>query len=178
LESTKLVIGKLVDNKITFKQVTISKDVEWLKWLDPEELAEFTKHLLMLISKIASRRKTIGDLELFISEWHKTALIYHEIDSNDISVELEVSINNSGRTRKHLFEVVIEPDEDAYQAYCPDLPGCQTWGHTKAETLRYIKEAVELYLYDLIADGKPIPNIGLVKAKPSIRLIKTEKVAL
>ncbi len=52
------------------------------------------------------------------------------------------------------LKVVIELDEDVYQAYCPDLPGCQTWGHTKTEALRYIEEAVELYVYDLIADGK------------------------
>ena len=160
MESPKVVIGKLIDNEITFKPMTISKETEWLKWLDPEELAEFTKQLLKLVNKITKGKKTVGDLELFIYEWRETALIYQESEIlDDIAVELEVSSNSQENAGKHLFEVVIEPDEDVYQAYCPDLPGCQTWGHTKAVALRYIKEAVELYIEDLIADGKPIPGI-------------------
>lgn len=178
MESPKVVIGKLINNEITFKPMAISKETEWLKWLDPEELSEFTKQLLKLVNKITKGKKTVDDLELFISEWRETASIYQEKDIlEDIAVELETS--NQERAEKHLFEVVIEPDEDVYQAYCPDLPGCHTWGHTKAEALRYIKEAVELYVYDLIADGKPIPGIGIVKKmKPLIKLIKAEKVAL
>lgn len=177
MKSSEFVIGKIVDNEITFEKIAISKDIEWLKWLDSKELAEFTKQLLKIINKVTKGKKTISDLESFISEWRETSLICQEFDY-DVHAELEVNVNIQGKMKKYLFEIVIEPDEDVYQAYCPDLPGCQTWGHTKAEALRYIKEAAELYLYDLVADGKPIPSIGIVKEKPIIRLVKTEKVKL
>jgi len=42
--------------------------------------------------------------------------------------------------------VVIEKDEHGYYAYCPELEGCQTQGETFEETLKNIREAVELYI--------------------------------
>ena len=42
--------------------------------------------------------------------------------------------------------VIIEPDEDVYVAYCPELPGCVTCGKTEAEAHENILEAIELYL--------------------------------
>jgi predicted RNase H-like HicB family nuclease len=35
--------------------------------------------------------------------------------------------------RSYAFPVVIEPDEDVWRAYVPDLEskGAATWGHTK-----------------------------------------------
>lgn len=177
MKPSEFVIGKIIDNEIILEKIAISKDIEWLKWLDPKELAEFTKQLLKIVNKITKGKNTINDLESFISEWRETSLIYQEFD-DDVSAELEIVVNVEAETKRHLFEVVIEPDEDVYQVYCPELPGCHTWGHTKVEALKYIKEAVELYLYDLIADGKPIPVLGMVKEKPIIKLIKTEKATL
>jgi len=78
---------------------------------------------------------------------------------------------------EHIFEVVIEPDEDVYHAYCPILKGCRTWGHTEEEALKYIQEAVELYVIDLIEDDKPIPGLGKVKnIRPAIKVIETKSV--
>ncbi|MCK4403814.1 MAG: type II toxin-antitoxin system HicB family antitoxin [candidate division Zixibacteria bacterium] len=48
--------------------------------------------------------------------------------------------------------VVIEKDEHGYYAYCPELEGCQTQGETFEETLKNIREAVELYLETLSDD--------------------------
>ena len=42
--------------------------------------------------------------------------------------------------------VIIEPDEDVYVAYCPELPGCVTYGKTEIEAHENIIEAIELYL--------------------------------
>jgi predicted RNase H-like HicB family nuclease len=42
--------------------------------------------------------------------------------------------------------VVIEPDEDVFVAYCPELPGCVTYGKTEEEARKNIVEAIELYL--------------------------------
>jgi len=48
--------------------------------------------------------------------------------------------------------VVIEKDEHGYYAYCPELEGCQTQGETFEETLKNIREAIELYLETLSED--------------------------
>lgn len=47
------------------------------------------------------------------------------------------------------IRVVIEPDEDVFVAYCPELPGCVTYGKTEEEALVNAKEAIELYLRPL-----------------------------
>lgn len=44
------------------------------------------------------------------------------------------------------LRVVIEPDEDVFVAYCPELPGCVTYGKTEEEAKKNIAEAIELYL--------------------------------
>lgn len=44
------------------------------------------------------------------------------------------------------LRVVIEPDEDVYVAYCPELPGCVTYGKSEDEAQKNIMEAIELYL--------------------------------
>ena len=64
--------------------------------------------------------------------------------------------------KSHIFKVVIEEDkfEDgrkAYHAFCPPLRGCHSWGHTAEEALANIREAVELYIEDLVEAGEPIP---------------------
>lgn len=53
--------------------------------------------------------------------------------------------------------VRLEPDEGGFHAWVPALPGCHTWGRTKEEALRHIREAAELYLESMIAHGDPIP---------------------
>ena len=64
--------------------------------------------------------------------------------------------------KSYLFNVVVENDhfengQKAYHAYCPALPGCRTWGHTRDEALVNIREAIELYVEDLVEAGEPIP---------------------
>ena len=44
------------------------------------------------------------------------------------------------------LRVVIEPDEDVFMAYCPELPGCVTYGETEKAARKNITEAIELYL--------------------------------
>ena len=44
------------------------------------------------------------------------------------------------------LRVVIEPDEDVFVAYCPELPGCVSYAKSREEALENIKEAIELYL--------------------------------
>jgi len=56
------------------------------------------------------------------------------------------------------FRVILEPNElGGYTVAVPLLPGCISEGDTKEEALANIKEAIELYLESLDADGQPIP---------------------
>ena len=57
----------------------------------------------------------------------------------------------------HQFTVVIEPDEGAFHAYAPTLPGCHTFGATVEEAQRNISEALALHIESMREDGEPIP---------------------
>jgi predicted RNase H-like HicB family nuclease len=57
------------------------------------------------------------------------------------------------------FKVILEPDETGgYVVSCPSLPGCYSQGDTVEEALANIKEAIELCLEDLEAQGEEIPD--------------------
>jgi predicted RNase H-like HicB family nuclease len=55
------------------------------------------------------------------------------------------------------FTVVIEPDEDAFHAYVPVLPGCHTFGATVEEAQANIKEAIALHIESMLEDDEPLP---------------------
>jgi predicted RNase H-like HicB family nuclease len=56
------------------------------------------------------------------------------------------------------YMVIFEWAGNNYSAYVPDLPGCIACGDTQEETQQLIKEAIELYIEELRADGKPVPE--------------------
>ena len=56
------------------------------------------------------------------------------------------------------YAIVIEKAERNYAAYVPDLPGCVATGATVEETERLIREAIEIHVEGLRADGLPIPE--------------------
>ena len=65
--------------------------------------------------------------------------------------------------KSYVFKVVVEPDQfengaPAFHAYCPALKGCHSWGHSAAEVMVNIREAIELYVEDLTEAGDPIPS--------------------
>jgi predicted RNase H-like HicB family nuclease len=56
-------------------------------------------------------------------------------------------------------QAILHRGEDGYWVVeCPSLPGCVTQGHTKAEALANIREAIEGYLEVLKEDGKEPPE--------------------
>ena len=56
------------------------------------------------------------------------------------------------------YRVIIEQDEDGiFVAEVPALPGCISQGTTRAEALKNIQEAIEVYLESLKAHGDPVP---------------------
>ena len=70
------------------------------------------------------------------------------------------------------YKVILEPDEDGgYVVICPSIPGCYSQGESVQEALDNIKEAIELCLEDIMADGEEIPD-------PSHSLIGTVMVSV
>ncbi len=59
----------------------------------------------------------------------------------------------------HSYTVLVEPGKNGgYQARCPALPGCRSYGDTKKEAIRNIKFSISYRLETLIAEGQPIPK--------------------
>jgi predicted RNase H-like HicB family nuclease len=55
------------------------------------------------------------------------------------------------------FTVVIEPDEGAYHAYVPALPGCHSFGDSVEEAQTNIREAIALHIECMQEDGESVP---------------------
>ena len=62
--------------------------------------------------------------------------------------------------KTYTFQVVIEPDEDRWQAYCPELVqyGGATWGYTREDAEKNIREVLVMVLEDMIEENDPIPE--------------------
>ena len=76
--------------------------------------------------------------------------------------------------KTYSYRVIIEPDEgDTFHAYVPALPGCHTWGETFAQTRRNVRDAIDVYVRSLKADGETIPEdtgveiVETIQAPPS-----------
>ena len=57
------------------------------------------------------------------------------------------------------FTIVLTPEPGAggYSVSVPALPGCFSQGETKEEALENIKEAIALYIEDMLAAGEEVP---------------------
>ncbi|HWE87685.1 MAG TPA: type II toxin-antitoxin system HicB family antitoxin [Terracidiphilus sp.] len=62
--------------------------------------------------------------------------------------------------KSYIFRVVVEPDEDAWRAYIPDLEdrGGATWGKTREEALRNIHEVAQMVIESMLEDGESLPG--------------------
>ncbi|MCR4336053.1 MAG: type II toxin-antitoxin system HicB family antitoxin [archaeon] len=55
------------------------------------------------------------------------------------------------------WKIVLEKGSDGYYTVTvPSLPGCISQGRTKKTAMKNIKEAIELHLESLAADGIPL----------------------
>ena len=69
------------------------------------------------------------------------------------------------KERHHRFTAILLPERDPdfagyYNALVPALPGCVSYGATKEEALRNIREAIAAYVEDLEAEGEDMPRDG------------------
>lgn len=56
------------------------------------------------------------------------------------------------------YLIIIEKAEGNWGAYAPDLPGCVALGDTVEETVKLMREAMDLHLSAMAEDGDPIPE--------------------
>ena len=68
--------------------------------------------------------------------------------------------------KTYTFQVVIEPDEDRWRAYSPELEeyGGATWGYTRADAEKNIREVLVMVLEDMIEENDPIPETAADKS--------------
>lgn len=55
------------------------------------------------------------------------------------------------------YVIILEPGENNWGAFSPDVPGCVSTGLTPQETISNFLEALELHLDSLGQQGEPIP---------------------
>ena len=61
--------------------------------------------------------------------------------------------------QKQTFQLIFETDPDGgYTVTVPALPGCVTYGKDMKEARTMAKEAIELYLEDMAAEGEQLPD--------------------
>ena len=60
--------------------------------------------------------------------------------------------------KNYKLAVILEEDEDGVFVSCPALDGCYSQGDTREEALENIKDAIRLYLLDLIENNEEIPQ--------------------
>jgi len=58
------------------------------------------------------------------------------------------------------YTIILYPDteEGGYTVVVPALPGCITQGETIEEAIAMGKDAIQLYVETLLADGLPVPE--------------------
>jgi predicted RNase H-like HicB family nuclease len=77
------------------------------------------------------------------------------------------------------YPLRVEPhlEEGGYLAYFPDLPGCQTWGDSYEAATRNAREALNLYLETLLANGDPLPEAAEMNSDAELGVIVRRPVA-
>jgi predicted RNase H-like HicB family nuclease len=62
--------------------------------------------------------------------------------------------------KSYVFRVILEPDEEAWRAYVPELEekGGATWGKTREEALGNIREVAQMVIESMLEDGEPLPS--------------------
>jgi predicted RNase H-like HicB family nuclease len=61
------------------------------------------------------------------------------------------------------YAIFIASTSTGFSAHVPDLPGCVATGQTREQTLERMREAIELHLRAMRADGDPIPEPSSVE---------------
>jgi predicted RNase H-like HicB family nuclease len=74
-------------------------------------------------------------------------------------------MSESKPTIEFKIDIIIEPDDNGFHAYCPALKGLHTSGDTREAALENARYAAIAYLESLIKHNDPIPVGITVKTK-------------
>lgn len=96
MKKSKLVVGHLMNDELLVKSIPTSKHLDWVKWLEPDELVEFFAELFKLITRISEGKKDADTLTIFLSGWRETALINTEPDVLADIAEAEQELDAGG----------------------------------------------------------------------------------
>ena len=61
---------------------------------------------------------------------------------------------------------LVEEDDGRWSAGAPGLPGCATWGASRDEALRNLRDAVEAYVRDMQRAGEAVPGAATLEVIP------------
>ena len=61
------------------------------------------------------------------------------------------------------YTVIVEQGLNNFSAYAPDFPGCVAAAGTEEETIRLMKEAMEMHIEDMRQRGEPVPRPSTVR---------------
>jgi len=56
------------------------------------------------------------------------------------------------------YLIILEPTNNGFCAYSPDIDGCIAAAETRDETITLMREAIEFHLEGMIAAGYPLPT--------------------
>ena len=60
--------------------------------------------------------------------------------------------------RRFTILLLEDKEQGGYWVEVPALPGCYSQGDTLDEAMRNAREAIELHIAGMLADGEPIPD--------------------
>lgn len=74
MEKPELVIGYLMNGGAFIQSIKVPKLLDWIKYLEPEELIAFFQDLLELVIQIPRGKEDVETLEEFLAYWRELAL--------------------------------------------------------------------------------------------------------
>ncbi len=75
--------------------------------------------------------------------------------------------SNDEQIMKFSIDVIVEPDEGEFHAFCPALKGLHVGGHTAEEAVKNAADAAIAYLESLMKHDEPIPIAVVVQSLPA-----------
>ena len=80
-------------------------------------------------------------------------------------------ISNMKKTENlYKIPVFVEKEEKWFSAFCPSLQGCYAQGKTLEESLKNIREVIELHIEDRLADKESIP-VGNIVSMSALEVV-------
>ena len=99
-------------------------------------------------------------VHLILTNLHRNAKLKQKSKLKFLNYGEQYSKMVKEEIKTYLFKVIVEPDEDRWIAYCPVLKnkGGATWGYTKDEALKNIREVIQMAIESMTEHGEKIPE--------------------